>query len=623
MRDIKIFVSCHKPSYVVKNDFIKPVQVGTSLQKNTFENMYHDNEGDNISDKNQSYCELTAQYWAWKNIEAEYYGFFHYRRYMSFEKVYSVDVNGKIKDKKVAYPYAEISSIKDDLNKYKLTEERMNEVIGQYDIITVLREKMNSTVYEQYCQYHSKKDMDIALNILYKKYPEYEKAASEYLNGKNVYFMNMYIMKKDIFMEYQEWLHSILSEYEKQADFSEMSQMEHRITGYISERLFGIFYTHKRMDAGIRCGEVQYLMFKDTEPVPQIKPVYDNAANIVLAANNSFVPYLATMIQSIMDNSAEKNKYDINVLHTDMEEDNCRSVCKMADHKENISIRCINVKDYVRNIPFKTHQHITKETFYRYLIPTIFQDYKKALYMDCDMVVCRDVYELYNTDVEGFYLAAVKDMEAIGSYKSDEKLRRYMREDMKLDKPLEYFQAGVLLMNLEEFRKNISFDTLVRKTLEREWRMMDQDVLNILCQGKVKFLDIKWNVMMNWKYCNRSRMDIMKNAPYMLFDEYMSARRQPCVIHYAGAWKPWNMPRCDYGEEFWYYARRTPYYEVMLFNQMGKKHKNRALDSSSNKRVFVLKPTKIEIAVDMSKVNRLFPAGTRRRIWLRNIILRK
>ena len=43
--------------------------------------MLHDDEGDNISNKNKTYCELTAQYWAWKNMEADYYGFFHYRRY--------------------------------------------------------------------------------------------------------------------------------------------------------------------------------------------------------------------------------------------------------------------------------------------------------------------------------------------------------------------------------------------------------------------------------------------------------------------------------------------------------------------------------------------------------------
>lgn len=63
---IKIYVVCHKPSYVPENPYLYPIQVGTALSKSPLEGMLHDNEGDNISDRNKSYCELTAQYWAWK-----------------------------------------------------------------------------------------------------------------------------------------------------------------------------------------------------------------------------------------------------------------------------------------------------------------------------------------------------------------------------------------------------------------------------------------------------------------------------------------------------------------------------------------------------------------------------
>ena len=82
--NIKIFISCHKKCYIPKHDLLVPIQVGSALSNKRFANMLHDDEGENISEKNKSYCELTAQYWAWKNAEADYYGFFHYRRYMSF-----------------------------------------------------------------------------------------------------------------------------------------------------------------------------------------------------------------------------------------------------------------------------------------------------------------------------------------------------------------------------------------------------------------------------------------------------------------------------------------------------------------------------------------------------------
>lgn len=73
--DIRIFIACHKPTYVPENPLLYPVQVGSALAKSHFEGMQRDDEGDNISVKNPEYCELTAQYWAWKNVSCDYYGF--------------------------------------------------------------------------------------------------------------------------------------------------------------------------------------------------------------------------------------------------------------------------------------------------------------------------------------------------------------------------------------------------------------------------------------------------------------------------------------------------------------------------------------------------------------------
>ena len=81
---IQIFVACHKPTYVLDNRLLVPIQVGTASTEARYERMEYDNNGDNISAKNSQYCELTAQYWAWKNTENDYYGFFHLRIYIQF-----------------------------------------------------------------------------------------------------------------------------------------------------------------------------------------------------------------------------------------------------------------------------------------------------------------------------------------------------------------------------------------------------------------------------------------------------------------------------------------------------------------------------------------------------------
>ncbi|MBR4667586.1 MAG: hypothetical protein IKO76_02375 [Butyrivibrio sp.] len=98
--------------------------------------------------------------------------------------------------------------------------------------------------------------------------------------------------------------------------------------------------------------------------------------------------------------------------------------------------------------------------------------------------------------------------------------------------------------------------------LSGEWELLDQDVLNYLAQGCVKYVDMAWNVMYDWNYV-RIR-DIISRAPKHLYDMYMEARKHPKIIHYAGPDKPWQDPQCDFAEEFWKYARRSTYYETIL-----------------------------------------------------------
>jgi len=621
MKEIRILVSCHKKSYILKHPFISSIQVGSALSQEHFEADYYDDDGtDQISDKNKMYCELTAQYWAYKHLKADYYGFFHYRRYLSFQEVYPVDRQGKLL-KKASHPYEEIVSIKEDLSRFGFDEQVMRRVIEQYDIITVLREKMNVTVYRQYCQFHNKRDIDFLIETVRKNHPEYESAMQEYMNSKQLYFMNMYIMKKEYFYEYAAFAFPILKELEEKIETEEYSETELRVIGFLAERLFGIYYTQKRRIKGVRCCELMYLIFGDTTPIEKVHPYFNkNGIFVVMASNNQFTPYLSVAIQSLKDTKSKEKNYDLVVLHTDIELHNQQSIEQMEE--ENFHIRFFHIDDYIRNIPFKVHHHLSLETFYRYFIPELFEEQNKILYLDADIIVRQDIAELYEQEIEGYLIGAVRDIESAGQCKIDKNYRDYLENRVELKNPMDYFQAGVLLFNLKEFRTQIQTKELIDRTLKQKWNMLDQDVLNWKCQGNVKFLDMKWNVLMNWKYCGKSRMDILKNAPNSLYQSYLVSRKKPAIIHYAGAWKPWQLPRCDYAEEFWQVARKSPFYETILYENARKKRKMDVSSQESTKRTFILKPTKIEIAVDMKKVNRLFPAGSRRRIWLRNLILR-
>lgn len=620
MSDIKILVITHKETFVLQNSLLFPIQVGCTLSGKHLPDMLHDDEGINISEKNRSYCELTAQYWAWKNLDADYYGFFHYRRYLNFAKVYPL-INGEKKVRQWT-PYVEQASIQDDLSSYDLNEASMRKVIEASDVVTVLSEHMDVTAYEQFCQFHNKEMFDLALDVLYELHPDFRKIAESYLASKYIYFLNIFIMKKEFFQLYAQWLFPILEEFEKRADFSDFNETETRITGYIAERLFGIYYTWLKQQPGIRCTELQHIIFHDTEPAPLIRPLTADApstVNIVTTANQLFVPYLGVMLQSLAEHGHTDRTYDVIVLHTELTQTDQKRLCKISGRFPNVCIRFANVSQMVQHERLSVHAHLSVETYFRYLIPELLPDYEKVLWLDADLLVKSDVAELYDLDLTGYSLAATYDLDFIGGYKSDAYLKKYSDQRMKLRSPLSYFQAGVLLLNLSEIRRHFHTKDFIHKTGAHNWRMMDQDVLNMLFEGNVKYFSQRWNVVMNWEHYGRSRFDIMRQAPLLLWQEYLAARSHPAIIHYAGGQKPWNTPDGDFADEFWECARRTPFYEEILYINSGTS----AYDprrKSDTRREFQLGNTKLKLRIDMKKVNRLIPAGSARRRVVRNII---
>ena len=234
--NVKIFVSCHKRCKLVQNEIIEPIQVGTDLAKEKFDDMLHDNEGDNISKKNKRYCELTAQYWAWKNVDADYYGFMHYRRYFSFS------------NKTIPYfPFDEtrMRSLSDkNIKRLCLEPRKILETVKDYDILIPPR----FFVLSNYWRYviarnHFKKDIDFCLNVIKNDYPQIYPYAKKSMRSPFAYLCNMFIFKKEIFNEYSKWLFDILLKHEKAMPCENYNAIAYRVSGFLAERLCGIYIT--------------------------------------------------------------------------------------------------------------------------------------------------------------------------------------------------------------------------------------------------------------------------------------------------------------------------------------------------------------------------------------------
>ena len=218
--NIKILISCHKEVVYVQNTIMEPIFIGAAISRQNLFGMLRDDIGENISDKNSSYCELTGQYWAWKNLDADYYGFCHYRRYFNFSKnSYPQDAWGMVLEQR---PDKALT------DKYGWHEESIQRCLEKAEIITTslldIRKfpDRNQSVYQQYAsaEHLSIKDMDTILEIIEEKFPDYSQDAQGYINGHKSCFCNMFIMRRDIFFDYCQWLFDILAEFEARADMS-------------------------------------------------------------------------------------------------------------------------------------------------------------------------------------------------------------------------------------------------------------------------------------------------------------------------------------------------------------------------------------------------------------------
>lgn len=260
--DVKIYVVCHKPSYVANAKTLYPIQVGSEKAGARFP-MLHDDEGDNISARNPDYCELTAIYWAWKNDSSDYVGLFHYRRYLALDSSHLKKQFDWWKH------YYKTTAVTDEFVKKIGFDGEEDVFIKNYDMIVPKSSDLNYRNYGTFYELYStlKKELDYAIDILLAKYPEYNEAVEKCKNGTKGYHSNMFIMKRNYFEEYCSLLFSVLDSMYDDLVAKKLVTEKKRIIGYIAEFLTGIFIEKKTLE---KCNikEVPGVYFKYTDGKP-------------------------------------------------------------------------------------------------------------------------------------------------------------------------------------------------------------------------------------------------------------------------------------------------------------------------------------------------------------------
>ena len=221
-----VFVAAHKDFGLELPSEYKVIQVGAS-GKGHFSDVA-DDTGDNISFKNPNFCELTAQYWIWKNCKDDAVGLCHYRRFF------------------YTWPRYLLRTLL-GINTRMISGNEISEILSRYDAIVTLPCVLRKTVWVRYGISHYIEDLEWAKKIIEKEYPEYMPAFKEAMNRKQYHYGNMIICNKTLYDSYSSWLFSILFEVEKHTDVSMRPPYQQRAYGFLSERLLDVYLLHNKV----------------------------------------------------------------------------------------------------------------------------------------------------------------------------------------------------------------------------------------------------------------------------------------------------------------------------------------------------------------------------------------
>ncbi len=263
---------------------------------------------------------------------------------------------------------------------------------------------------------------------------------------------------------------------------------------------------------------------------------------IFFAIDDGYTPFLAVALQSLIDNASKNYNYSIKVLHTNVKEENKEKIINKYK-SENVNIEYVDLNYYIEKVKDKlyTRDYYTNTTYFRLFLPELYPQYNKVLYLDSDIIIKGDISELYNTELGTNLVAAAPD--DIIQY--NKVFQDYAELVVGVSKYQYYFNAGVLLMNLDELRKfDFQNKFLYLLGTVKFSVAQDQDYLNRLCKGRVTLLDRAWDCM---PLVNETtKVEDIK------------------LVHYNFAYKPWHFEDVLYQEFFWEYAEKTEFYDEIM-----------------------------------------------------------
>lgn len=283
---------------------------------------------------------------------------------------------------------------------------------------------------------------------------------------------------------------------------------------------------------------------------------------LALAADNNYMNQLFVAVQSAIQSAGRDTKYEFHLL---LSEDIGRSNLEKLECMRELNLHHVfvihHVQDRYHGIVMQIG-HITGVTYYRLQLPSLLAHAEKCIYLDCDVLVCQDLSELFCLDIKEKYVAGVR---APRHYRTEKVIQETL---LRLEIPAidQYINAGVMLMNLDRMRKD-GIENQFHSLIKNHYPSQDEDIINKVCYGMIKILPPRYNIM-PYDFLSDPSAQVYQNDPGLQraysFDEWNNCRLNPVIIHYATRHKPWHDLSVNYANLWWKTAKELPFYEEIL-----------------------------------------------------------
>jgi hypothetical protein len=235
--DIKLIIAVHRECALPEAESYIPVQVGAAYSSLTLPYL-RDDSGENISRLNPLFSELTGLYWAWKNLDYDWLGLVHYRRFFASRR------RGKTPADSI------------------LKKEELLPLLERYRVLVPRkRHYVIETVYSHYDHTCDGSQLDQARRIIREKCPDYTEDFDALMRRRVTWLFNMMIMPRDLIDAYCTWLFDILFELVRRVDASQMNAFEKRYAGRVAESLFNVWIFHQLRTSALRKQDILELPY--------------------------------------------------------------------------------------------------------------------------------------------------------------------------------------------------------------------------------------------------------------------------------------------------------------------------------------------------------------------------